>query len=431
MGRVTVNIGNRPVAGELTRTTLPDSTVTVVLVGHDRYFGRPGLYTENGRDYPDNCERFVFFCRAALEAIKALGLIPDIIHANDWQTGLIPAVFNAEYRSESEFRKTACVFTIHNLAFQGSFPPSFMDLTNLPSRMFNWQELEFYGALNLLKAGIVFSEVVSTVSPTYAREICQPEHGCGLEGVLSSRGRDLIGILNGVDMDIWNPSKDPFIEARYSVDSVKTGKARCKAALQESLGMPVSGELMVVGMVSRMTDQKGFDLISANAKMLLKNGVQLVFLGTGDERHEEATLALEREHPKAVATRIGFDEAVAHQIEAGADAYLMPSRYEPCGLNQQYSMVYGTLPIVHAVGGLADAVIDESTPDGSGTGFCFDRYTSAAFVSTFERAVSAYRDSDRWSRLVKNGMARDWSWSRSAAEYIAAYDRALDNRRRS
>jgi starch synthase len=425
---VTVAVGAKQVDGELLQSTLPGSNVQVLLVSQPDYFDRSSLYVENGKDYPDNCERFCFFSRAVTEAALSLDLRPDIIHAHDWQTGLIPALLEIELRATAAFSRTRSVFTVHNLAFQGQFWHWDMLLTGLDWKYFNWKQMESFEHLNLMKTGIVFADMVTTVSPSYSGEIQTAEFGCQLEGVLSARRDDLVGILNGVDTDTWNPRTDPALAQNYSVETVLEGKAACKARLQEMLGLPVRADVPLFGMISRMTDQKGLDLIAGCRDEICQHDLQLCFLGTGEENYETMLRGMAESYRDKVATRIGFDEELAHQIEAGADVYLMPSRYEPCGLNQLYSQIYGTVPLVRAVGGLADSVIDataENLSRKTATGFCFDPYDPASLASHVSRAVESYRDRPMWMQLIETGMRQDWSWNRSAADYVSVYENAM------
>lgn len=420
-----------PLRGQRIRAGIVESQldrgVRVLLIDHPYYFDRPALYVHEGRDYPDNCERFCVFSRAVLEAARLFKLRPDIIHVNDWQTGLVPALLQMEYRGKPGFERTAAVLTIHNLAFQGSFWGLDMALTGLDGGLFNWRQMEHHGHLNLLKTGIVFSDAVTTVSPTYAREIQTPEFGCGLESVLQHVSGRLTGILNGIDTDSWDPATDAALPAHFDAATVAKGKPQCKQALQSQLGLEVRGDVPLLGMISRLTDQKGLDLIAANAETLLQENLQLVFLGTGEKRYETLLNDLARRAPQKVAAVIGFNETLARRIEAGADLFLMPSRFEPCGLNQMYSMRYGTIPLVHRVGGLADSVTDctsQTLADGTATGFQFSPYDPAAFLSRLRDASGTYRRPDQWNGLIQHGMTADWSWSRSAAEYERVYSAA-------
>ncbi|MCA9077029.1 MAG: glycogen synthase GlgA [Planctomycetaceae bacterium] len=422
------SLGDLKVRAVVLESRLEGSDARVLLIDHPHYFDRSGLYVQQGSDYPDNCERFCAFSRLVMETARAFHLQPDIVHANDWQTGLIPALQQIEYRRQSGFERTAAVLTIHNMAYQGTFWQQDMHLTGLGHEYFNWNQMEHYGQLNLLKTGIVFSDAVTTVSPTYAREIQTDRFGCGLEGVLQHHGSKLTGILNGIDIDVWNPESDPAIPMPYSKENVKPGKAACKKKLQRRFNLSENPFTPLCGMISRMSEQKGFDLIQGCINDLLREDIQLVFLGTGDSHYEDFIRDLASKRPDKVAAMIGFDETLAHQIEAGSDIYLMPSRFEPCGLNQMYSQAYGTVPVVHAVGGLVDSVIDctpETLADRIATGFHFQEYTSDAFLARLKDALAAYRDDDVWDVLIDNGMSCDWSWNRSAEVYEQTYERAL------
>ena len=409
---------------------VPNAAVRALLLDHPGYFDRASLYTENGADYRDNAERFIAFSRAALAAAEALDWMPEIVHSHDWQTALIPALVAIEQRPNPAWSKTATVFTIHNMAFQGRFWRWDMTLTGLDWQFFNWRQMESYGDLNLLKTGITFADQVTTVSPTYAQEICTPEYGYGLDTTLSYHRNELSGILNGVDTSEWNPATDPHLPVRYSKEKLGLGKPACKQALQEECHLPTRPEVPLAAMISRMTDQKGFDLLVQCADQLLQMELQLVFLGTGEARYAEFAQSLATRFPQQVATFIGVDEPLSHRMEAGADLFLMPSRFEPCGLNQQYSQIYGTPPVVHSVGGLADSVIDAGGPNADavrmdGTGFVFHNYEASAFLDAVRRAVAVYHQAGLWQRLMLNGMSRDWSWAASAVAYQKVYERAL------
>ena len=428
---VRVSVGPKQVEAQILRSILPGSTVSVYLIDQPIYFDRPGLYVENDQDFRDNSERFIFFSRAVLEAIRVLGLNPEIVHANDWQTGLVPALVNIEYRGTPGFEQTATVFTIHNMAFQGQFWHWDMLLTGLDWKYFNWRQMECYGHLNLLKTGIAFADLVTTVSPTYAQEIQTPEFGCGLNGALSSRHEDLSGILNGVDTEVWNPATDHHIVKSYSLNTLHDGKLACKVALQQRLGLPVRPSVMLIGSISRMTHQKGFQLLEQCSGMLLDQDVQFVFLGSGEPRFESMLLKMAHDHPTKVATIIGYDEPLSHQIEAGSDAFLMPSEFEPCGLNQMYSLIYGTVPIVRAVGGLADSVVDasdENLANRTANGFSFREFRSDVLFWNICRARAMFADKQKWNQLQLTGMKRDWSWKQSASEYVQVYERAIEKR---
>ncbi|MEZ6066329.1 MAG: glycogen synthase GlgA [Planctomycetaceae bacterium] len=429
---IAVDMGAHTAHAWVRRALLPESRVDVLLVDHPGYFDRSGIYGLEGADYPDNAERFIFLSRAALELCQAFDLQPDILHVHDWQTSLIPALMAGTPRERANFARTASVLTLHNLAFQGHFPARAMKLTGLPDEMFRWDRLEFWGSLNLLKAGCVFADRLTTVSPNYAREITTPAYGWGLEGVLRDRGSDLVGILNGIDTDEWDPASDRMIPQRYDGESAERGKAVCKRELQRELGLDRNDAVPLIGLVSRLTDQKGLDLIAAGADALLGMEAQFVFLGGGDPRYEELVSSLSHRAPGRVASVVGYSEPLAHRIEAGSDIFLMPSRFEPCGLNQMYSLMYGTVPLVHAVGGLVDSVVNlspQSLENGSATGFVFYDYSTDAFLGTVRWALETYRNRPVWRQLQQNGMRLDLSWRRSAKAYVDVYQAALTQRR--
>jgi starch synthase len=392
----------------------------VHLLEHERYFGsRRGLYADGGRDYPDNAERFAFLTRAALALPAVTKKRARIVHVNDWQTGLAPYLLRHEHAQDPALAGARTVFTIHNLAYQGVFPKHVIPFLGLPWDVFRMEAMEFHDQLNFMKAGLTFADALTTVSPTYAKEILTPDGGAGLDPVLRQRRADLHGILNGIDVTEWDPARDRHLPVHYSSRDL-SGKAACKAALQREMGLPVRPDVPLLGMVSRLADQKGIDLVAAALPELLGREVQVALLGSGSREYEDAFRRAAAERPDRVAARIGFDEALAHRIEAGADLFLMPSRYEPCGLNQMYSLRYGTLPVVRAVGGLEDTVEDF---DGwqRGTGFKFRDYTPQALLLAVRRALDTYRDRRTWQALVLRGMAQDFSWDRSARSYEALY----------
>ena len=393
----------------------------VYLLEHDRWYGsRRGLYGEHGRDYGDNAQRFAFLCRAALDLPRALGVVPDLVHLHDWQGALGAWMLRHEHGEERWARRARTVYTIHNLAYQGVFPKELMPATGLPWEVFRYEAMEFYDQLNFMKAGLVFADAITTVSPNYAREILTPEHGCSLDALLRSRARDLRGILNGIDDAIWDPRTDRWLAAPYGPDDLP-GKARCKTALQLELGLPVRREVPVVAMIGRLAEQKGIDLVAAALHEILGTDLQLVLLGSGRRDYEDLFAGAARERPDRAAVRLGFDEGLAHRIEAGADLFLMPSRFEPCGLNQMYSLRYGTVPVVRAVGGLDDTVEDF---DGArrGTGFKFREYRPGAMMTALRRALDVFRDERAWRGLMARGMAQDNSWRHSAAEYERLFE---------
>jgi starch synthase len=434
--RLSVRIGNKQVMGSLWRSHLAASNVSVYLLEQPDYFDRDdpsagrGIYQfmlpgGERRDYPDNCERFTFFCRAVMQAIALLDLRPDIIHANDWQTGLLPVYLREEFRLTPGFEYARSLFTIHNIAYQGIFWHWDMLLTGLDWRLFNHRQLEFYGQLNFLKAGMVFADFISTVSPTYAREIQTAAFGGGLEGVLAERREYLFGVVNGVDYSVWDPATDRFLPVQYSVHDVTAGKAACKRALQERCGLPLAPRAPLLGVVARLVSQKGIDLIPPAVKSLFHLGVQVVVLGEGDPKYHAMLEELRRDYPQQVTLHFGFDEQLAHLIEAGSDIFLMPSLYEPSGLNQLYSLKYGAVPVVRATGGLADTIVDYNPSThsaGSATGFSFTPYAAEHLRRVALRAVELYLNHpDIWLELVRTGMRQDWSWDRVAAEYERLY----------
>lgn len=424
-----VPVGEQMVSATVYWSTLQNSQVRVILIDQPDYFDRPGLYQIDGQDFEDNCERFVFFSRAVMECCRRLVIRPHIMHVNDWQTSLIPSLLEIEGRRYPEFADTASVLTIHNLAFQGIFDHSLMPVTGLDWQYFNWRQMEVRGRLNLLKTGIAFANRLTTVSPTYADEIQHPESGCGLDGALQYRANDLTGILNGIDPDVWSPATDPHLVTNYDIENFEHGKAESKAYVQQRMGLPVRPDVPLCGIISRMTDQKGFDLIAEAADRMLEHDIQLAILGTGEPRYETMFQDLTLRYPGKVAANIGFNERLAHQIEAGADIFLMPSRFEPCGLNQMYSLAYGTFPLVRAVGGLADSVVDahpETIADGSATGISFYDYSSDEFYRAFERALVVYHNPAIRREVIRSGMSQDFSWKRSAQHYISVYRDALD-----
>ncbi len=392
--------------------------VAVTFVEADDYFDRDHLYGGPYGDYGDNAERFAFLSRAVLALAARLEPAPDVIHCHDWQTALVPVLARAF--PDPRLASTRTVLTIHNLGYQGVFPASVFPLLGLEGAYFTPRTLEFYGQVNFLKGGLVFADALTTVSPRYAEEILTPEHGHGLDGVLRERAAILQGIVNGIDYARWDPARDPHIAATFDHDDL-AGKAACKADLQRRFGLRVAAHTPLLGMVSRLADQKGLDILSAAIPELLRHDVQVLILGNGDARYEHQLAAAGRQAPERLAIRIAFDTAAAHQVEAGADAFLMPSRYEPCGLNQMYSMRYGTVPIVRATGGLADTVREFDPTTGSGTGFTFVPYTVEALLGAVQRAVDAYHRPADWRRLMRNGMTCDFSWRRAAGRYLDLY----------
>ena len=404
--------------------------VTYYLVEMPEYFDRDGLYqTKDGENYPDNPERFAAFCLATLEFLKLPGRTADILHCHDWQTSLAPVFLRTDYRDDPLMKDTSVVLTIHNLGFQGIFPPEVLDRTGIPKSLFNPDQLEFFGQVNLLKGGIALSDFITTVSRKYAKEITTEELGFGLEGALQNRAGRLQGILNGVDYAAWDPATDPLIAKTYSPMDL-TGKSVCKQALLEKMGAKQPNlERPVIGIVSRFATQKGFDLIAEIAEELMTEELYIVALGTGEPKYEALFQSLARRYPDRFLVKVAYDNELAHQIEAGADIFLMPSRYEPCGLNQIYSLKYGTVPVVRATGGLDDTI--QNFDGVSGTGFKFTDYSPAQLLATLKRALKTYQDPTLWRQLMREGMRKDYSWSQSAAEYAKIYQRLAQERGRT
>ncbi len=396
--------------------------VKYYFVDYPPYFDREALYGSSAGDYPDNAERFALFSRAVIEASKILG-VPHVFHCHDWQSALVPVMLRTLYAEDPVFREVATVFTIHNMGYQGLFPSDTLPLLMLPWELLTISMMEFFGQVNFLKGALVLSDYVTTVSKKYSQEIQTTEYGFGLEGVLRSRSATVSGILNGVDYDEWSPQTDKFIAANYSPQDL-TGKRKCKEDLLRTFGVKnADASVPVIGIVSRFAAQKGFDLIAqVMDRLALENAILLV-LGSGDKVYEEMFQRLNKQFPNKIATKVVFDNAIAHQIEAGADMFLMPSRYEPCGLNQIYSLKYGTVPIVRATGGLDDTIEPWDARSGKGTGFKFSDYTGEALLATIKQALVDYQDASSWQTLMRNGMARDFSWSASAREYGKVYDR--------
>ena len=396
--------------------------VQIYFVDYPPFFDRDSLYGTAIGDYPDNAERFALLCRAVLEATKFLGR-PDILHCHDWQTALIPILLNTLYAEDPVFERVPCVFTIHNLGYQGLFQPEILPLLLLPWDLFTMTKLEFYGKVNFLKGAITSADYITTVSRKYAQEIQTSEYGFGLEGVLRARSGTVTGILNGVDYREWNPETDALIAANYGANDL-SGKSACKRALLKEFGLPEDTQLPVLGIVSRFAGQKGFDLIQQVSARMAREEMIVVVLGTGDHDYEDMFRKLNKQYPQKFAVKIAFDNQLAHQIEAGADMFLMPSKYEPAGLNQLYSLKYGTVPIVRATGGLDDTVEQWDPQTRKGTGFKFWEYNGEALLETIQAALAAFRDQDMWRVLMRNGMTQDYSWDASARDYIRVYERA-------
>jgi starch synthase len=407
------------------------SGIPIYFLEKDELYDRSYLYGSPVRgDYEDNAERFIVLSLAARQLCAAIDWYPSIFHLHDWQTGLVAAYFQTNWRYDHKFGGSGTVFTIHNLAYQGVFPSGFFSLTNLPPSVWSPQGIEFWGNCNFLKAGLVYSDFITTVSPRYASEITTSDFGFGLDGVLKDRKDSLRGILNGIDINTWDPQTDPYLPCNYSADDL-AGKKVCKEALCKQTGfVGKSCDLPLLGMISRLAAQKGFDLLEEILPTLLKLPVNLVILATGDAAIEANIRDMAKLYPKRLKLVGRYDEEMAHLIEAGADIFLMPSRYEPCGLNQMYSLRYGTIPVVHATGGLDDSVADVLTCPDSGTGFKFSKYEPKAFLKTIKSALELLKDPLKWVEIQKRAMTLDFSWDRSARQYVEVYETVLAAKKR-
>lgn len=415
-----------PIGGRIEQVTLSYinwGSVIVFFIGNRKYFDRPELYRTKTGEYPDNDERFILFCRAVLEGCKFVGFRPDIIHCHDWQTGLIPAYLKTVYKLDAFYTRTRSLFTIHNIAYQGHFPYSTYEKAGFHPVDYTPDKFEYYGGVSFLKSGLVFADNINTVSPTYAKEVQNdPSKGFGLEGVLRYRSKNFCGIVNGIDTEIWDPETDPILPVGYDSFDFPRGKTACKMMLLEECGLERNPDKPVVGIVSRLDYQKGLDMV-VNVIERYKGRVLFTVLGAGDPRLEKAYQALARNNPASVAYRGKLDEELAHKIYAGADLFLMPSRFEPCGLSQMIAMKYGTLPVVTRVGGLADTVT--GYPASNATGFFVKTLTENGIVEALETALKVYADKPAWAKLIKNAMTVDNSWDKSAQEYIELYKRTI------
>ena len=417
----TVRVDNRNV--NILETRLPDSQVTVLLVDYPSYFNFPGnpYVDELGEPWPNNAERFGLFCRIAVEVAMDrahLDWQPDIVHCNDWQTGLVPALLSLEY----EPPKT--VFTIHNIAYQGLFPKTAVYDLNIPGRLWHIAGLEFFDMLSFIKGGLVYADFITTVSPSYALEIQTAEFGYGLEGLLAARNASLGGIINGIDNEHWNPETDPYIAQTFTSKNL-TKKRLNKTQVQEYFALPVNEKILLFSLIGRLVEQKGIDLLVECLPEMMTMNLQFVLLGSGDKAYEKQLQALAKQYPEQIAIKLGYDEALAHVIEAGSDVFLMPSKFEPCGLNQMYSQRYGTIPIVRKTGGLADTVTDtlpETLALGTASGLVFTEASAGALLEAIKRALILYSVPSTWKKMQVNAMSKDFSWQRSAEQYLALYD---------
>lgn len=415
-----VPMGMGEMSADILSTRLGDTHAKVYFIQNDRYFNRDGFYGTPEGDYHDNAERFAFFSRAVLEMLKVIEWRPEILHLNDWQTGLVAAYLKTLYKSDPRYAPLRTLFSIHNMAYQGLFPKYVLPMTGLGWEEFSHEKLEFYDQVNYLKAGLVYSDALNTVSERYAKEIQTEEFGHGLQGVLGSRAADLFGIVNGIDYGEWNPATDKEIPAQYTVKN-HDKKVESKKKLLQELGLEFDAKTPVVGLISRLADQKGLDLIADIIQDFLAMDVQLVVLGTGDPKYHALFESLKQRFPSKLSVSLKFDNRLAKLIYAGSDMFLMPSRFEPCGLGQMISMKYGTVPLVRKTGGLADTV-ENLSPDGKkGTGFVFENYKSEDLLFTLKRAAEAFRQPKLWADLVQRGMKQDFSWDASAGKYLQLY----------
>lgn len=397
--------------------------LSVYFMENNEYFDRPELYGIPTGDYPDNAERFGYFCRAVLELLPKINFKPDIIHTNDWQTAMVPFFLKTTDKDNAFYKDTKTVLTIHNMAYQGLFDPQIIPELGLDWDVFTPHNgIEYYGKVNFLKAGLISADAINTVSEKYSREIQTEEYGCGLDGVLREEGGHVYGILNGVDYSRWSPEADEFIIKKYGIKDLN-GKKECREDLLKEYGISAHHSTPVIGIISRLADQKGFDILAEAIDDIAVLDLRIVLLGTGDEKYHKLFTEIKEKHPDHFGIRIAFSNPLAHKIEAGSDMFLMPSKYEPCGLNQIYSLKYGTVPIVRATGGLDDTIEDFNPETGKGNGFKFEEYSSEALLKTIKRAIRVFRNKHEWNKLMLSGMNQDFSWHKSAERYIEMYDK--------
>ncbi len=413
----TIALGDQREEGRLWRPASGDAGPRVYFVEHEQFFDREGIYGEAGADYPDNAQRFAFLCRAALEALPDMEAAPLVLHAHDWHTALAPVYLRTTLAGQPFYDRVASVLSVHNAGFQGHFPVESLAMVGLPGDLYEWQRMEWYGRVNWLKGGLVFADMSVTVSPTHAHELRTPSGGFGLHDTFIASKDRLVGIINGIDTGIWNPTTDGDITARYSLDDL-SGKGRCKAALQQELQLPLRDRTPVFGMTARLVAQKGLDLV-LGATALTALDAQFIFLGQGEQRYEQALRGLADAMPERIAVEFDFSEPLEHRVIAGSDLLMMPSLYEPCGLTQMRAQRYGAIPVARRVGGLADTIEDGVT------GFLFDEYTPAGFDVAARRAVDQYADRPAWELIMREAMQREFGWARSVARYVEVYRRAL------
>ena len=417
---VTIPLGDNLETARLWKGKTPEGG-KAYFIENDKFYDRSELYGTSAGDYPDNFSRFTFYNRAVIESLNSLDFNADIIHCNDWQTGLIPVYLKTIYRDK--FPKIATIMTIHNLGYQGLFPSSNMPLSGLGRELFNMDGLEFDGKISFLKGGLLFADIINTVSSNYAKEILTREYGFGLDNVLKKRSDSLFGIINGIDYSEWNPEEDNFIPAKYSKDDL-SGKTESKKYLQKISGLPYS-KSMLIGMVSRLSSQKGLDLVAEAMEWIIKSGMQVIILGKGDEPFHKIFSGLRKKYSRQLSVTIDFDNTLAHKIYAGSDIFLMPSKYEPCGLGQLIALRYGTIPVARKTGGLVDTIAEYTPSEGTGTGFLFSDYSSDALIKTVNLANEFFSNKQHWLKIQKNAMSWNFSWPRSAEKYLQLYQKAL------
>ena len=420
--RIKIEMGDAFISGDVWAFS-PRKNLKVHLICREEFFDRGHPYGTEERDYEDNADRFIFFAKGAVESLRLSDLQADVVHAHDWQASLVPLFLRDAERRHGLTLAMKTVFTIHNIAFQGVFPARMFSRTNLPDELNAIDGLEYYNQINLMKGGIMFADRVTTVSPRYAKEIQTPEFGCGLDGVVQTRADDIVGLLNGIDIAVWNPAVDALLPARFSAANL-AGKAVCRMQLLKSQSFDAKFTGPVFGMICRLTDQKGIDLLLANADFFLRENTRLIILGTGAKRYEDALHALAARAPHKISLCAKHDEPMSHLIEAGSDFFIMPSLFEPCGLNQMYSQAYGTVPLVSQVGGLADTVTDADADAANGTGLTFPA-TAEGLEDGLQRSLKLFADKPSLAKVQKRGMDRDFSWAKAAASYEQLYQDSL------
>ncbi|MFA6431558.1 MAG: glycogen synthase GlgA [Candidatus Margulisiibacteriota bacterium] len=423
--QIRIVLNNKEEIVEIYEGKVPGTDVIVYFLGHEGYFGsRDDLYQVKGVDFPDNLERFSLFCQAVLPFLKEIDWKPDVIHCNDWQSALVIAHLKTTYKEDPFFKRTASVYSIHNMAYLGQFPKDKFPSTGLPASAFSAEGIEFWGDIALSKAGLSYVDVINTVSETYAKEIQTKDFGCGLDGLLRFRTKDVFGIVNGLDYDVWNPATDTIIPKRYSPATLSL-KVEDKLALQKLSNLPIKKEVPIIGMITRLADQKGFDILAEALDQIMHEQCQLIILGTGDQKYHDLLLKMKKKYPEHIGVNLGFDAALAELIYAGSDMFMMPSLYEPCGLGQLISFKYGTVPIVRKTGGLADTVNDFVPATGKGEGFVFEEYSAKALLDAVRRACKVYLNKPAWTKLQFKIMQLDYSWDSSAKKYVSLYMKAL------